>query len=155
VPALQQESTRIGARSTVDSAAGRELPADAYVPTDVDIAWAAGLFEGEGCWSGSPMYRRYGLANLTMTDEDIVRKFARIVGVGRVYERQSIQRKQDGEMRKRAWTWRTNTVSEFLEVAYLLGSHMGSRRSLRMTQLVNDLPLVTSENNGHNWARLA
>ena len=47
-------------------------------PTEVDIAWAAGLFEGEGCVH---LYRgRYVHLSLEMTDEDVVRRFAKIVG---------------------------------------------------------------------------
>ena len=45
--------------------------------TDTDIAWAAGLFEGEGCFTlvdGRPV------AALNSTDEDVIRKFASVVG---------------------------------------------------------------------------
>jgi hypothetical protein len=52
-----------------------------------EIAWAAGLFEGEGCisyirpWGREPDIQ----AALAMTDEDVVRRFDEIVDRGRVY----------------------------------------------------------------------
>ena len=52
-----------------------------------DVAWAAGLFEGEGCFN---VYHRAGSnksqtqARLTMTDRDAVDRFAAIVGIGKV-----------------------------------------------------------------------
>jgi hypothetical protein len=55
-----------------------------------DIAWAAGLFEGEGCWNAwSPPSRRANgrrrpmpQMKLGMTDADVVGRFAEIVDCG-------------------------------------------------------------------------
>jgi hypothetical protein len=49
---------------------------------DEEIAWAAGLFEGEGTitLSGDTLYVRLG-----NTDGEVVRQFADAVGVGSVY----------------------------------------------------------------------
>jgi hypothetical protein len=47
-----------------------------------EVAWAAGLFEGEGCLtitSGQPVMR------LNSTDEDAPQRFYEIVGAGKVY----------------------------------------------------------------------
>jgi hypothetical protein len=49
-----------------------------------EIAWAAGLFEGEGCFAYTPNHVR---ADLAMTDHDTVRRFGAVVGVGRYYEK--------------------------------------------------------------------
>src|SRR5665213_179839 len=62
--------------------------------TRENLAWMAGLFEGEGYVQGRPRsYKRadgrsfttigYRLA-ITMTDEDIIRRFHRLAGVGNV-----------------------------------------------------------------------
>jgi hypothetical protein len=51
------------------------------VETDRDIAWAAGLFEGEGCATHSSGRPRL---QLKMVQEESVRRFGRVVGVGRV-----------------------------------------------------------------------
>jgi hypothetical protein len=45
-------------------------------------AWAAGLFEGEGCIS---LVKGYVHLVLKMTDEEIVRRFHRVIGVGSVH----------------------------------------------------------------------
>lgn len=50
------------------------------------LAWAAGLFEGEGCISlrryKSPKVRRrpMPILRVSSTDEDVLRRFAKIVG---------------------------------------------------------------------------
>ena len=45
---------------------------------DIDIAWAAGLFEGEGCLNISG---KYGVRfTLKMSDKDIVERWTRIMG---------------------------------------------------------------------------
>ena len=53
-----------------------------------DLAWAAGLFEGEGClhFQLPRNGRKAGgiRAHLTMVDEDVVRRFAEVIGRGRV-----------------------------------------------------------------------
>jgi hypothetical protein len=54
--------------------------------TDRDIAWAAGLFEGEGCLSFSTVRgERYPQAMLKTTDRDVLARFHRIVVVGAIY----------------------------------------------------------------------
>jgi hypothetical protein len=55
--------------------------------TPEQVAWAAGLFEGEGCWNA---YRRESgkiqmQARLGMTDRDVVERFAQIVGYGSIH----------------------------------------------------------------------
>jgi hypothetical protein len=51
------------------------------VTRNVEIAWAAGLFEGEGCVT--EINRRFALA-VKNTDEEVIR-FDEIVGLGRMY----------------------------------------------------------------------
>jgi hypothetical protein len=48
---------------------------------DPEIAWAAGLFEGEGTITSS---RGRLVARLNNTDEEVVRHFAMIIGLGEV-----------------------------------------------------------------------
>lgn len=50
--------------------------------TREDLAWAAGLFEGEGSISLKPKTLQLQLAS---TDEDVVRKFCGLIGLGKVY----------------------------------------------------------------------
>lgn len=52
--------------------------------TPAEIAWAAGLFEGEGFFTTSRAQngKYYGRATIGMTDEDVVRRFGYAVGFG-------------------------------------------------------------------------
>lgn len=53
------------------------------MPTTEEIAWAAGLFEGEGSFKFRAGQHSVGMM-LGMSDEDCVRSFHRVVGVGAV-----------------------------------------------------------------------
>ena len=83
------------------------------------IAWAAGLFEGEGCIILS---RGQVALQLKMTDEEIVRRFDDIVGDGRVYGPYCY-----AEGRKPYWMWiaQGDIAREMLD---LLGPWLGDRR---------------------------
>jgi LAGLIDADG-like domain len=48
-----------------------------------EIAWAAGLFEGEGCFSRS-RNRGQVIACISMADRDVMERFAKIIGRGRL-----------------------------------------------------------------------
>lgn len=54
--------------------------------TDAELAWAAGLFEGEGSFhiAKTPYGSRVPVMNLGMTDRDVVEKFQRIADSSRV-----------------------------------------------------------------------
>lgn len=68
----------------------------------VELAWAAGLFEGEGsCFARKKdSGHHYIELSLASTDEDVLRRFHDAVGVGTVHG----PRKLPG--RKPIWTWR-------------------------------------------------
>ena len=48
--------------------------------SEIDIAWAAGLFEGEGCLSQRKGDDRWCL-EILMTDKDVLEKFADLLGL--------------------------------------------------------------------------
>jgi hypothetical protein len=61
---------------------------DTWNATSEEIAWAAGLFEGEGHIGNRPYSDRLGtqrVLRLRMTDHDVVERFAVIVGGGTIY----------------------------------------------------------------------
>ena len=75
----------------------------ATVPTRrEEIAWAAGLFDGEGSitLSGDDLHVR-----LRNTDLELVERFHRIIGVGVVYGPYSRNALADGFRRKPVWDW--------------------------------------------------
>lgn len=55
---------------------------------ELDLAWAAGIFEGEGCFvhikhpHKNRQQRRYLGMTVTMTDHDVLKRFVDIVGIG-------------------------------------------------------------------------
>ena len=99
-----------------------------------DLAWAGGLFEGEGSinWSKiknrNPKLPPWGVCGMSlhMTDEDVVRKFHKIVGIGRVhgpynYSTKSIKRKS-------SWYWCIQTFERVQAIAAILWPWLGTRR---------------------------
>jgi hypothetical protein len=50
-----------------------------------DLAWLAGLFEGEGCITHRGDNREHYVLRLAMTDPDVVRRAYHIAGLGRLY----------------------------------------------------------------------
>jgi len=87
----------------------------------IEIAWAAGLIEGEGtvCVKGSG-----GLyVGVSMTDEDVVRKIHSIAGIGTV----NMCKKK--ENRKQVWVWRAGKRSEVIAFIKKIRPYMGARRT--------------------------
>lgn len=93
-------------------------------------AWAAGLFEGEGCFflmrpkrkNGRGFYE-YPSASLKMTDEDVVRCFHKIVGFGAV---SFVNRKKAGY--KDAWCWYCYGFKHTGKLFEMLAPFLGTRR---------------------------
>jgi hypothetical protein len=92
--------------------------------TESELNWVAGIFEGEGCIS---MLGRGAHLSLTvaMADEDVVRRVARLVGVGTVLERS-----RQVEHWKTLWVWRCGGF-EAAQLLRVLLPHLGARRSAR------------------------
>jgi hypothetical protein len=70
-----------------------------------EIAWAAGLFEGEGTISQISRHRQTLdlQVAINMTDEDVLRRFDEIVGRGKVYG--PYLPISHGDRRKPFWRW--------------------------------------------------
>jgi hypothetical protein len=90
------------------------------------LAWAAGLFEGEGSfrYQKNKNGARRLVGQLSMTDESVVRNFHSTVGVGRVYG--PFQKKNP--KRKPHWMWSTTTFEEAQFVAASLWFRLDARR---------------------------
>lgn len=105
--------------------------------TDLEVAWAAGLFEGEGTITVSHQKGRAGFAQprlkLSMTDEDVVRRFAAIVGCGSVREARFdlIQ-----EHWKKQWCWYVGNRHEVFATLSLLLDWLGTRRRDRAEEVM-------------------
>lgn len=102
-----------------------------------ELAWAAGLFEGEGCITtrdNGKSGKRYARLTLNMTDEDSVRRFFRAVGVGNVtlYNPPAIQKSG----RKMQWGWRTGRHEHVQHVLAVLWFGLGTRRRERAAEML-------------------
>jgi hypothetical protein len=93
------------------------------------VEWAAGLFEGEGCFTIKR--GRYPAALLSMTDEDVIRDFHETVGFGRMYGPFPYKNPKW----KPCWKWTTTNAAEFEPFAELMAPHMGARRSARLAEV--------------------
>jgi hypothetical protein len=100
---------------------------------ELEIAWAAGLFEGEGCfYSGETDLR----AQMGLSDLDVLNRFDEIVGVGVIYGPYQYQYK-DGFKRKRRWVWMA-TADDARVVFELLRPWLGKRRLARGREIFGE-----------------
>lgn len=106
-----------------------------------NIAWAAGLFEGEGCIvTGSP-HNRWRLT-LSSTDEDVIRKFAVIVGVGGVL---GPQRHKNPKW-KPIWTWWCTGGEKTTALLAAFYPLLGERRKAKAEVLMADFASAPPKN---------
>lgn len=125
-----------------------------------DVAWAAGLFEGEGCISLRNKTRttRPGIRfTLSSTDKDVVDRFHTVVGCGSVTGPcwSTLATKEQ-------WRWAASRRADVILLAELLRPHLGTRRLARLEEceaIVAALPEKTNHNrdkthcpNGHPYA---
>ena len=102
--------------------------------TPEEIAWAAGLFEGEGCFTrGHNLNLVQVVCRLNMTDLDIVMRFNEVVGVGRISPMNPSRYTQ-----KQAWAWQATTPIEYLHVFQLLEPWLGQRRQARAIEILEE-----------------
>jgi hypothetical protein len=98
--------------------------------TREDIAWAAGLFEGEGCFSlqsrGNPR------ATLSMTDFDVVRRFAEVVGFGTVFDKVPPRLPHH----KPQLAWRVTSFERTQALIAMFWPWLGERRRARAVEIL-------------------
>jgi hypothetical protein len=105
------------------------LSSEAVVYTDdratrgEEIAWAAGLFDGEGTitLSDDALYVR-----MRNTDPELVERFHDIIGVGAVYGPYT-RRARDGIRRKPVWDW-VAREEDGLDALAMMWSWLSARR---------------------------
>lgn len=107
-----------------------------------EIAWAAGLYEGEGSVSvhrpgksGSPAPQ----LKIGMTDEDVVRRVCGIVGLGKVYG--PYQPPPAGPGRKPLWVWVVTSWDNVEAVWALFAPWLGIRRGEQFLRVLAHRPL--------------
>jgi len=105
----------------------------------VEIAWAAGLFDGEGTATFCSGRRRLAVK---MADEESVRRFHSAVGVGKVYgpyeHRAATLR--DGSPRRPSFVWIAERDSADA-AARLLLPWIGSEKAAAIDRICGDLEI--------------
>ena len=117
--------------------------------TDFELGWIVALFEGEGCLTfglqGGPHPSHLGIwrAFIKMTDEDVVRRFHELIGVGTILSLGSEGFRKDGDPYKDAWRWTITRQEDVLNFCALLAPHMGARRAAKLTACIDDLTNIS------------
>lgn len=109
--------------------------------TAVEIAWLAGLFEGEGCIAWRPPNG----VNLmvSMTDGDVIRRIGEVTGVGRVsgpFDK--------GPGRKPVWCWQEGSKREVVRLLLAVSPLLGDRRRERALEAAERLARNTGRRGG-------
>ncbi len=114
-------------------------------PSATDIAWAAGLFEGEGCFTqghGNDATRTHLFRIIVVsTDLDVLERFKRVLGVGRI----SPVKHRLRPHHKQQWRYDLGASVEVLRCVELLYPYLGIRRRARADELASELRRVVSE----------
>ena len=91
---------------------------------ELEIAWAAGLFEGEGCISHST--KNQPRLYIGMTDKDIIERFVEIVDCGKITTRIRKDPKH-----KAQWIWQIQKASEVCRILTMFLPYLGQRRAYK------------------------
>lgn len=98
--------------------------------TREDAAYAAGLFEGEGCFGCGRL--QIPVAEIRMSDLEPLQEFHRIVGVGRLYGPY-----QRGKSHwKPFWEWKATSFEATQAVGAMLWPWLSPRRRARFREVM-------------------
>ena len=110
-----------------------------WQPDREELAWAAGFFDGEGCFSWATK-GRFGCAVIAQTDRAALDRFqAAVASIGKTYGPYA-QRQRDGWNRKHRWSYRVHRREEVQAVAALLWFKLGAIRRAQATKILLDHP---------------
>ena len=100
------------------------------------IEWAAGLFEGEGCMTTD----KQGLHSikLSMTDEDVVHKFASMFGLN-VNGPYTYNNRPTN---KSYWVCKSKSQTKVREIISSMLPYFGNRRAYKALNILDDLELA-------------
>jgi hypothetical protein len=101
------------------------------VPSTEDVAWAAGLFEGEGSfyiWRKKSQAR----ASMTSTDRDVLERFIEIVGIGTIIIPATIEGRKDRFM------WTIAGYDRVKAVIDLFEPWLGERRRIQAAEVLEN-----------------
>ena len=109
---------------------------------ELNIAWAAGLLEGEGCFSRhirkSNGVLTYAI-HCEMTDEDVIRKIHEVFNIGTVVKRLNMAGRRDPRKRKQSWIWSVQNKAGIAMVLSAIKPYMCGRRSEKINLMLGEL----------------
>lgn len=95
------------------------------------IAWGAGLLEGEGCFTLNGPSRITPMIGLGMTDEDVVTKFRDVFAPkSNIYRRKYVAN-------KKTYFEIKVTGRKAVELMFTFFSHLGTRRRARIKEVLD------------------
>lgn len=104
-----------------------------------DLAWAAGLFEGEGCISMTKIKTRKDSLKLSVavcsTDEDVITAFTKIIGYGK----KKGPYKSSYPTGKIRWIWEVQNQPDCLAVLSLLLPYLCARRKAKAKLVITEI----------------
>jgi hypothetical protein len=108
----------------------KSLGEDMNKLTESEIAWLAGIYEGEGCCKISSG-RAIGV-EIVMTDEDIIQRLHELTGVGYVHTLA-----QRNEKYKQVYKWNVGSA-DAVEFLTTILPWLGKRRSIRAKNAITN-----------------
>ncbi len=103
--------------------------------TRENLAWCGGLFEGEGNISFYLQGRKtdvlQSLISIGSTDEDVIRKFHQIIGMGVVYG------PYKNKNYKPMWHWKVGRRDHALAFLYAIFPFLGKRRQEKTEKFID------------------
>ena len=110
-------------------------------PSETDIAWAAGLWEGEGNMGAGRSGAYKGLIEprlqMPITDLDVLQKFQAIWGTGKIVGPYGSKKYPNA---KPFWRWSTHSWDEFIAIAGAMRPWFGERRGARYDFILSRMP---------------
>jgi hypothetical protein len=106
-----------------------------------EIAWAAGLFEGEGSLG---YYSKKCSATLVTTDRDVLERFAAVVGLGKI-EKSPRMPRPSNFAKKPQWVWKAVSFEDVQAIVAAFWPWLGERRRQRVAEVLREGALAPPE----------
>ena len=100
------------------------------------IAWAAGLFEGEGCITYRDKDHKQPYIKMNMTDFDVIRKFQDVVGCGSTYP---VHKSRENPKWKDQLLWREGNKNQVIRILSSFLPYFGTRRAHKALDILDIL----------------
>jgi hypothetical protein len=98
--------------------------------TEAQVAWVAGIIEGEGTIVWADGRAKYAAVKVHMTDQDTVQRLHAWTGLGTVTDH-----RPRTDRHKASWLWSVQRQDEFLALAAAVEPWLMSRRTARLQEV--------------------